>query len=235
MTTSGGYLAGIRAGFLSPLLWVTVGTFIGIGALARDFGFSITWAVLSTALIWAAPAQLILLTGLGTGAAPVETALAVALSALRLLPMGVSLISLLRSPRHGLRHLLFPAHLVTVTIWVEGLRLLPGVPRDHRVAFINGMGAVFLSAAMLFTAAGFHLAAALPTTLSAALIFLTPVSFLLSLVANARAMVDRLAMILGLVIAPVLAAYGIGLDIMWGGIVGGTLAYATHRLRERGP
>jgi predicted branched-subunit amino acid permease len=212
---------------------VTVGTFVGIGALARDFGFSITWAVLSTALIWAAPAQLILLTGLGSGAALVEIALAVALSALRLLPMAVSLIPLLRAPRTGVRHLLFPAHLVTVTIWVEGLRLLPGVPREDRVAYLNGMGGVFLSVAMLFTAVGFYLAAALPTTLSAALIFLTPISFLLSLVGNSRAMVDRLAMALGLVIAPVLAAYGIGLDILWGGIIGGTLAYGAHRLRER--
>ena len=35
-------------------------------------------------------------------------------------------------------------------------------------------------------------------------------------------------------LAPLLAWYGVGLDLMWTGIVGGLLAYAAQRLRAEG-
>jgi hypothetical protein len=79
---------------------------------------------------------------------------------------------------------------------------------------------------------GFYLAAGLPSLLAAALLFLTPISFLISTARNARAMLDKLALVFGLVLAPLLAALHVQLDLMWSGVVGGTLAYAIHRVRE---
>ena len=49
---------------------VLIGTYIGIGALAHDFGFASWWLALSTVLVWAAPAQVILISALGLGAPP---------------------------------------------------------------------------------------------------------------------------------------------------------------------
>jgi hypothetical protein len=37
---------------------------------------------------------------------------------------------------------------------------------------------------------------------------------------------------LGLVIAPLLAAYKVELDLMWTGVSAGSIAYAIHRLRN---
>ena len=45
-------------------------------------------------------------------------------------------------------------------------------------------------------------------------------------------MVDRLALVLGLVLGPLLTYWHVELDLMWTGVVGGTLAYGVHRLRE---
>ena len=45
-------------------------------------------------------------------------------------------------------------------------------------------------------------------------------------------MVDKLALVLGLVLGPLLTACHVQLDLMWTGVGGGTLAYAVHRLRE---
>ena len=42
------------------------------------------------------------------------------------------------------------------------------------------------------------------------------------------------ALALGLIICPLLVYADIGLDLMWTGIVGGTVAYGLHRLRGRG-
>src|SRR5262249_5857361 len=52
--------AGFRAAWRSALAYVVIGTYVGIGALTHDFGFGLGWAVASTALVWAGPAQVIL-------------------------------------------------------------------------------------------------------------------------------------------------------------------------------
>jgi hypothetical protein len=38
--------------------------------------------------------------------------------------------------------------------------------------------------------------------------------------------------VFGLILGPLLAIFDIGLDLMWTGVVGGSLAYIVHRLRE---
>src|SRR5215813_2952206 len=92
------FLAGLRAGSRSVFMVVLIGSYVSIGALAHDFHFPLLWMVLSTILIWAAPAQVILISALGSGAAAAEVALAVALSSARLLPMVVALLPLLKAP-----------------------------------------------------------------------------------------------------------------------------------------
>jgi predicted branched-subunit amino acid permease len=193
--------------------------------------FSLAWAVVCTILVWAGPAQVILMTALGGGAALVEIAIAVTLSAVRLLPLVVSLIPILRGPATRNRDLILPAHFIAVTIWAESLRLLPALPREHRVAFLNGLGSAFMTVGTVSTAAGYYLAASLPLVLTGALLMLTPLAFLMSIAGNARLLADRLGLALGLVIGPTLAAYQVQLDLLWGGVLGGTLAYVAHRLR----
>jgi predicted branched-subunit amino acid permease len=226
------FAAGLRAAFASVFVYVLIGTYIGIGALAHDLGFSVDWVMLSTVLVWAAPAQVILITALGSGARLAEVAIAVTLSAVRLLPMVVALLPVLKGPATRNWRLVLPAHFTAVSMWVEGLRLAPALPRERRIAFCNGIGCGMVVVATLACAAGFFLSARLPGVLAAALLFLTPLSFLTSIARNSKVLVDRLALAAGLVIAPVIAVHKIDLDLLWTGIIGGTLAYAVHRLRE---
>ncbi len=226
------FLQGLAGAGRSVFAYVLFGTFVGIGALGHDFGFSLFWMVLSTALIWAAPAQVIMLSALGTGASTIEAAIAVTLSGVRLLPMVVALLPMLRTETTRTRDLVLPAHFTAISMWVESLRLLPSVPREHRISFCNGLSLGLLLPAVVATAVGFYLAGSLPPLYAAALLFLTPLSFTLSLVRNSRLLVDRMALVLGLVLAPVLATLEVGLDLLWSGIVGGTLAYLTYRLRR---
>jgi predicted branched-subunit amino acid permease len=226
------FFAGFRAAWRSVLVYVVIGTYVGIGALTHDFGFGLGWAVASTALVWAGPAQVILVSALGAGAAPVEIALAVWVSSARLLPMVISLLPLLRRPQTPYRVLILPAHLTVVTMWIEALRLLPQVPREARIPFANGVGLGFMAAAQAGTLIGYYLATSLPPLLTAGLLFLTPISFLISTTRNCRLMSDWLALAFGLVLGPLLAAWQMGLDLLWTGIVAGSLAYGIHRLRE---
>ena len=164
----------MRAAPTSVLFYVVIGTYVGFAALAHDLGFGLCWIMLSTLLIWAAPAQVILASALGSGASPVETALAVGLSSARLLPMVMSLLPLLRRPGASTGALLLPSHLTAISVWIEALRLLPAVPRQYRVPFTNGLGVGLMIAAQVGGAVGFYLVGSLPPLLTAGLLFLTP-------------------------------------------------------------
>ena len=158
------FLAGFGAAWRSVMAYVLIGTYIGIAALAHDFGFSLWWLAASTVLVWAGPAQVILVSALGAGATPVETALAVGLSSVRLLPMVISLLPLIKQPR-------------TRTPRPAAAR--PSHRRQHvdrgaaascrpcrastRIPFSNGLGLGFMLAAQVGGAARLlsrHLAAA---------------------------------------------------------------------------
>src|SRR6195952_1455168 len=122
------------------LTLVLFATYLGIGALAHDTHFSLGWVLASTLLVWAGPAQIILISTLGSGATAVQAAIAVTVSAIRLFPMVVSVLPLLRTPQTRRRHLLLVTHFIAVTLWVECYRLLPQMPRERRIAFTHGLG-----------------------------------------------------------------------------------------------
>jgi predicted branched-subunit amino acid permease len=227
------YLAGVKVAFTSVFFFVIVTTYIGFGALCHDYGFSVGWATLSTALMWAGPAQVILVTAAGAGTSALEAAVAVGLSSVRLLPMVVALLPVIRGPRTRPWQLLVPSHFIAVSVWVEGMRHAPALPREHRIAFCNALGITLVAAGAAATAAGFYLVALLPALFGAAAMFVTPLSFLLSAVRNSRLLLERLALVFGLIIGPLLAYYQVGLDLLWTGIVAGTLAYGAQRLRGR--
>jgi predicted branched-subunit amino acid permease len=225
------FLAGLRAAFLSVFVMVLVGTYVGIGALAHDYGFSLGWVMASTVLVWAGPSQVIMISALGAGASLIETAIAVGLSCVRFLPMVVALLPMVRGPQTRTRDLLLPAHFTAASMWVESFRLLPAVPPERRVAYCNGLGIGFMLSAHVGCVIGYYLTASLPALLTAATLFLTPMSFLVSTARNARTLVERLALAFGLLLCPLLVYWNVGLDLMWTGIIAGTLAYGIHRLR----
>jgi predicted branched-subunit amino acid permease len=231
-SSAAAFFGGVKSALMSVFFLVLAGTYIGMGALAHDFGLPSWWLALSSMLVWAAPAQVILISALGAGAALIEVAIAVTLSAIRLFPMVVALLPLLRGEGTRLRDLLLPTHFTSVSMWVESLRLLPSMPQERRIAFCNGLAVGYMSTAVTFGFVGYYLAAGLPPLFAGALLFLTPMSFLISTARNARMMIDRLALVLGLSLGTLLTYLHVELDLMWTGVVGGTLAYAVHRLRE---
>src|SRR3954469_5377386 len=226
-----GFLHGLIPAGRSVFFYVLVGNYVGMGALAHEVGFSFWWMALSTVLIWAAPAQVILVSTLST-AALFEVALAVTLSSVRFLPMVAAILPTMRRAGVRQRDLILPMHLTAISVWVEGMRLLPLMPVERRIAFYNGLGIGLMLGAVIGGAVGFVLAAKLPPLLAAALLFFTPMAILMSSVRNSRTLLDSLAFALGLVVGPAVAAQKIGLDLMWTGLIAGTVAYLVHRLRE---
>src|SRR4030081_1930282 len=96
---------GLRSVASTILTLVLFATYLGIGALAHDSHFSLGWALATTVLVWAGAAQIILVSTLGSGATVVQAAIAVTVSAIRLFPMVVSVLSMLRTAANKRRRL----------------------------------------------------------------------------------------------------------------------------------
>lgn len=223
-------MAAVRYTILSLVLFVT---YIGIGALAHDTHFSLAWALLATLLVWAGPAQIILISTLSSGASIVQAAIAVTVSAVRLFPMVVAVLPMMRTPQTKRRHLALVAHFTAVTLWVECYRFLPHVPRDRRIAFVQGLGSGLALIGLVATAIGYELAANLTQTFASAILLLTPLSFLFSTARNSKELADVLALGLGLAFYPLASLLHSGLDILISGIAAGTIAFAVHKWRAR--
>jgi predicted branched-subunit amino acid permease len=208
-------------------------TYVGIGALAHDSHFSLGWVLASTLFVFAGPAQIILISTLGSGATAIQAAIAVTLSGIRLFPMVVSVLPLMRAPETKRRDLVLATHFVAITLWVESFRLLPKVPRERRITFVHGLGTGLVIVCLTATAIGYGLAAGLPGLFGAAILLLTPLAFLLSTARNCRQLSDILALLLGLVLFPLVAWFHTGVDILISGFSAGTIAYALHWWRGR--
>jgi predicted branched-subunit amino acid permease len=221
-------LLGAREALATPGV-VLFGSYLGFGAMTHDFGWPLWIAVLSTIVIWAAPAQVVLAGALASGAGLAGATLAVTLSGVRLLPMVVSILPTLSSARTTMRERLVAAHYVAVTAWFEGLRLTPPLPRPARMAAFLGLANALVLGSAIATGAGHMVAGLLPTALSVGLLLLTPIYFLLSLERSARAVGDRAALGLGLALSPLFHLVAPQFDLLWTGLVGGTLAFGLER------
>ena len=222
--------AGVRdaAGLPAVMLMASL---IGVGGLARDVGYPMGAGVLSTVLIWASPGQMVLFGALAAGAALPAVAIAVSLSSIRFLPMTMSVLPLLRTERTPIWLLMLLSHYVAITAWVHAMRVLPDMPREQRIPYFLGFANTVLFAATIATGLGYYLIGALAGPFAAGLLMTSPLFFLVNMVASARQAVDWLALIFGLVLAPVaIALVPAGLDLLVEGLVGGTAAYLIHRI-----
>ena len=228
------YREGVRQALTGPAFFVAV-ALIGVGGLARDAGFPAGVAFASSLLIWAGPAQALFFAAIAANTALPAVALAVSISSIRFLPMCLTVLPMLRTPKTRWPTMVMAAHFIAVTVWAESLRRLPDIPRENRQPFFFGFSHTCIVMTSLFTGLGFFLIDLLPKPFGIAIVFLTPVYFLSTLVRSARAPVDWLAMGFGLALAPFAQAYvGGGLDLLVLGLGGGTAAYLAGRLWRRG-
>jgi predicted branched-subunit amino acid permease len=204
---------------------------LGYGAFANACGLTFGEAMFLPLLLQALPAQLVLADHAARDASIAAAALAVALTAVRLLPMTVVLMPLLRGHGGPRWHELATVHFVGVTQWLEGLRRLPHVPERLRLAHYLGIGCSISAGTLLGSALGYLLSVGVPGWLVAVLLFMTPLYFLVSLIETSRTRPDRLALILGGLGGPPAFLLLPGYDLLAVGLIGGTLAWAIGRGR----
>lgn len=197
----------------------------GFGALARDAGISIGNAVLMMGAFFALPAQVVMTDQLARGGSLAAAAVAVTLIGVRLLPMTVVLMPYLRAPGVPRPLVALAVHAVAITAWIEGIRRLPSMPEEDRLPHFLGIGSGLVLVSLLGTAAGFQMAGTLPPVYAAALLFLSPVYFMLSLFAASSNSAEHVAIGVGAVLGPAFFVLAPGFDLLLTGLIGGSAAH----------
>jgi predicted branched-subunit amino acid permease len=224
---------GVRGAICLPAL-VMAGSFVGFGAFLSSLGIDLAAGLASNLLIWALPGQVVFMDMWAKGADVLVIALAVSLTAVRLLPIVVLVLSTARLPGAPRWPEFLVAHFTAVTIWIMANRQIGAIHPPRRLPWLLGLGMGLMLAMSGFTALGFVLADWLPPVLAATLVFFTPAFFFLSLVASARWRFDYLAIGLGALIGPLATALVPDFDLLLAGLVGGTVAFLVARPRRRG-
>ena len=226
------FVRGSRQAFTLPG-FLLFGAFIGFGAITREAGLSLTQTLYMNTVIWALPAEIILIGAMFAGASLPAAALGVALSSVRLMPMVVVLVPEMRA--QGTRGWVLYAlsHFIAVTSWVISLDKFREVPRPWRTTWYCGLGLTLVAGANSILAAIYLLAPQLPALAAAALFFLTPMYFLLSLWGSAREFASHAAMAAGLVLGPLFHLWMPGIDLIAAGLIGGIGAFALHMAAKR--
>lgn len=219
---------GVAEAFGVPAAVLSAG-FIGYGALAADAGYALGATTLSTVVIWALPGQLVLHEMYGVGAAWFAIVLAVALTAVRFLPMAMTLMPLIRDERHAPWKLYVAAHFVSMTSWAVCMRRCEELRRPDRLAYLISFSVTCWSACLVTGAVGYYAGGLLPAVVRLGLVFFTPIYFLCMLIGDARTRLARIALACGAVSGPLLHR----LDPQWGlllaGLLAGTAAYVLQR------
>jgi predicted branched-subunit amino acid permease len=219
-----GFAAGAAASF-SVAGAIMAASFVGFGALLKGLEFDLSLGLLTVVIVWALPGQVVLVDSLNSGAGLIATAFAVSLTAVRLMPLTVLVLSqsrLARAPRWP-EYLV--AHFTAVTMWLLSVQKLESVTYRQRMPWLIGLGSTLSLAMLGFTTLGYELASRLPLPIAAALAFVTPTFFLLSLLSGARWRFDYAAILLGSVLGPVVFYISPQHDLTIAGLLGGTLAY----------
>ncbi|MBB4197593.1 putative branched-subunit amino acid permease [Rhodoblastus sphagnicola] len=204
-----------------PAFYVAL-SLMSTGALARAADLPPEAAMLATALIWAGPGQVLFFGALAAKTAPAAIAFAVSLSSVRLLPMCLSVLPMLRAEKTRRTTLLLAAHFIAVTVWTESLRRLPDMAKERRLPFFFGFALTCVGLTTLTSGLGYWLTAALPAPLAGGLMTLSPFYFLAATARAARDGSDWIAIGAGLALAPLTQAFvGGGFDLLVLAVVGG--------------
>ena len=190
--------------------------------------------MLTISFIWALPGQVVFADMWHKGAELSVIALAVSVTAVRLLPIAIVVLSKARIKGAPRWPLFVVAHFTAVTIWVLTNQKIESIAHRRRLPWMMGLGVTLMAAMFGFTSVGYLLAESLPPVLARTLVFFTPAFFMVTLVSGARWRFDYWAIALGAAIGPLATHLWPRFDLLIAGVVGGTAAFILARPKRRG-
>lgn len=208
-----------------------VAGYVAFGALAAANQIPMGVAVASTAVLWALPAQIVLVE-MHYQAAPVAAiVIAVMLSSARFLPMTLMLMPEMRDARHRGWKYYLAAQMLSLSGWTMAVARFPSLPRAERLHWFFGFTLVLMTVSAASTAAGYLGADSLPPLARLALVFMVPMYYLLILAGSVRDRVAAAGLACGAVAGPLAYLLTPDWSLPLSGLAGGSAAYLLLRMR----
>ena len=208
-------------------------SFIAIGALLKNIGFTIQESVFSTFLTYALPGSLVMAESMIVGASLLNIFIAVWLVNARLYPMTVSLMPLLMHRTQPKWKYYLSCHFIAVSSWLIMKDNYEQINKKSRIDFWIGIGVATWSVAIISTVIGYFASDFLNRDILIGLAIINPIYFTCMLVGTMKTVKISLSIILGTILGP--AFYFISPEwcILFGGIVAGTIAFFIGEMSEQ--
>ena len=227
------FAKGLAQLFSLPAL-ILVSAFVGFGGLAREAGISLWQLVFMVPTIWALPSHLILVAGIAAGVPMFAIVPAVALAAIRMMPMTMALIPEIRTPRSKTWHLLAVSNMIAISAWMHTLQKAPEIPRAGRLPFFTGFAGVLMVATTFAAAPGAPTGCVLSCLCDGGVCIFSHLSILRRPAGIHHAFAaERLALILGFCLGPLFFMVVPQANILFAGLVGGFAAFGFHKFVRR--
>ena len=183
MINSKYFLQGILASkkFDSPAIALGA-SFVAIGALLKNLGFTIQESIFSTLLTYALPGSLVMAESMLIGASLVNIFLAVWLVNSRLYPMTVSIMPLLKHESQPRWKYYLSCHFVAVSSWLILKSNYEEIERKYRIDFWIGIGTATWLVAIFSTIIGYYASDFLNRDMIIALAIINPIYFMCAMI-----------------------------------------------------
>ena len=200
-------------------------SFVAIGALLKNLGFTIQESILSTFLTYALPGSLIMAESMFIGASLLNIFLAVWLVNARLYPMTVSLMPLLIHKNQPRWKYYLSCHFIAVSAWLIMKSKYLEIEKEHRIDFWMGIGTATWLVGILSTVLGYIAADYLNKDMMIGLAIVNPVYFMCMMIGAMKTIQISTSIILGAMLGPLFYFVSPEWCILYGGFVAGTIAF----------
>ena len=200
-------------------------SFVAIGALLKNLGFTIQESIFSTFLTYALPGSLVMAESMLIGASLLNIFLAVWLVNARLYPMTVSLMPLVMHKNQPRWKYYLSCHFVAVSSWLIMKSNYQKIEKEHRIDFWIGVGTSTWLIGIFSTMLGFFSADYLNKDMMIGLAIVNPIYFMCAMIGVMKTKSISFAIILGAILGPSFYFLSPEWCILFGGVVAGTVAF----------
>ena len=200
-------------------------SFVAIGALLKNLGFTIQESIFSTFLTYALPGSLVMAESMLIGASLLNIFLAVWLVNARLYPMTVSLMPLVMHKNQPRWKYYLSCHFVAVSSWLIMKSNYEKIEKEHRIDFWIGVGVSTWLIGIFSTILGYLSADYLNKDMMVGLAIINPVYFMCAMIGVMNSKSISVAVILGGILGPIFYFISQEWCILFGGVIAGTVAF----------
>ena len=208
-------------------------SFIAIGALLKNIGFTIQESIFSTFLTYALPGSLVMAESMIIGASLINIFIAVWLVNARLYPMTVSLMPLLMHKSQPKWKYYLSCHFIAVSSWLIMKDNYEQINKESRIDFWIGGGVATWSVAIFSTVIGYLASDFLNEEILIGLAIINPIYFICMMVGAMKTIKISLSIILGAILGPSFYFVSPEWCILFGGITAGTVAFLIGEINDK--